>query len=473
MDWQFNANSARACQAQLVGCLWPSGKMLGGSSSINGMVYVRGNKLNYDHWSELGNAEWDYESVLADFKKTENNQNASFVSYENGRFHSNTGPIKIDIFGKFTATDRIFIDAALENGVPLVSDINADKTSGYVNLQGTIFNGRRQSVAKAFLVPADSRPNLHVIKNALVHKILINNHNQAYGVQFDYNGKIMKAFAHKEVILSAGAVMSPVLLMLSGIGPQSELIKHKIETKKYLNGVGKNLYDHLVVETFFTFDPTKRPQSSENDGMHRFAINEAGPFISLRQVSGYLNSKNDSKYADIQFYHAYFERNSSEFVFFIKSKRFNEDAMKQLLSLNENHDVAVVFIVDLQPKSSGYINLNGASISNKPIISPEYFSQREDMETMLREVKRQISFTESKSYRAHGGQFAWLPLKFCQQFEMMSDAYLECYIQQFTGTAYHYAGTCKMGPSTDSEAVVDSQLRVYGVDALRVIDGSM
>ncbi|KAG4076630.1 hypothetical protein HA402_001917 [Bradysia odoriphaga] len=475
VDWQFRARSSKACQAQPDGCFWPSGKMLGGSSSINGMVYVRGNKFNYDYWSELGNTGWDYDSVLRYFKKSECNQNASLVAYKGGRYHSNKGPIKIETFGDFLATDQIFIDAAVESGMKLVSDINADETSGYVNLQGTIFNGRRQSSAKAFLIPAKHRSNLHVIKNAFVQSILINERNLAYGVRFDYNnGTIMEAYARKEVILSAGTVMSPVLLMLSGIGPFDQLHKHKIKPKKYLNGIGKNLYDHLVVRMFFTFDPTETPQSSELDNLYQFAIHNSGPLVSMRQVSGYLNSKNDStRPADIQFYHAYFGRNSSAFASYMKGERFNDDTLKQLLSLNTDRDVAVVFSVDLQPKSKGHIELNGTDVRNKPIITPKYFDRKEDMETMLREVKRQIAFTDSESYRAHGGQFAWLPLKACQQFEMKSDAYLECYIQQFTTTAYHYVGTCKMGISKDSESVVDSNLRVYGVDALRIVDGSV
>lgn len=473
VDWQFHAKSSKACQAQPEGCYWPSGKMLGGSSSINGMVYVRGNRGNYDYWSELGNFDWDYESVLPYFKKSEGNQNASFVRYKNGRYHSDSGPLKIEKIGKFIDTDRIFIDAALENGMTLISDINADETNGYVNLQGTVFDGRRQSSAKAFLIPAKDRSNLHVIKDALVQKILINNRNRAYGVNFDCNGKTMRAYARKEVILSAGAVMSPVLLMLSGVGPQNQLSKHKIPAKKYLNGVGRNLHDHLAAQMFFTFNPTETPPSSEFDSLYQFAIKNTGPLVSMRQVGGFINSKNDSEFADIQFYHAYFGCNSSDFASYMRSKRFNEDTLEQLLSLNKNNDVAVVFSVALQPKSNGFIELDGTSIRNKPIIRPRYFTRKKDMETMIREVKRQISFTNSKSYRAHGGQFAWLQLKACNQFEMKSDAYLECYIQQFTDTAYHYVGTCKMGPNTDSEAVVDPLLRVYGVDALRVIDGSM
>lgn len=169
------------------------------------------------------------------------------MSYDNGRYHSASGPMKIDFFGNLIDTDKIFIDAALENGLTFIDDINADKTNGYLNLQGNTLNGRRQSTAKAFLIPAKNRPNLHVIKHALVKRILINNRNRAYGVKFTYKGKTMKAFARKEVILSAGTIMSPMLLMLSGAGPQEELQKHKIPPKAVLTGVGKNLYDHPVV----------------------------------------------------------------------------------------------------------------------------------------------------------------------------------------------------------------------------------
>lgn len=306
------------------------------------------------------------------------------MSYDNGRYHSASGPMKIDFFGNLIDTDKIFIDAALENGLTFIDDINADKTNGYLNLQGNTLNGRRQSTAKAFLIPAKNRPNLHVIKHALVKRILINNRNRAYGVKFTYKGKTMKAFARKEVILSAGTIMSPMLLMLSGAGPQEELQKHKIPPTAVLTGVGKNLYDHPVVRLFFTFNPTETKPSSPFDDIYQFAIHNSGALASFRNVGGFLNSKNNSKYADILFFHAYFTRYNSGFESYMKSERFNDDVLQQLLTLNRNNDVAVVSIVLEQPKSNGYIQLNGTRVCQNPIIRPEYFSQNEDIETMLR-----------------------------------------------------------------------------------------
>lgn len=445
--------------------------MLGGTGSINANIYMRGNAQNYDYWSSLGNDGWDYESVLPYFKKSEANQHAPFVSYDNGRYHSNSGPMKIDFLGDLRETDQMFINAAAEAGIPYVDNLNADKNIGYSNYQGNVADGRRQSSAKAFLASAKDRQNLHVIKRALAKKILIK-HKRAHGVKFTYKGKVMRAHAREEVILSAGTVMSPVILMRSGIGPNDELAKHNITPKSNLNGVGKNLYDHVILRLFFTFNPTETTTMSPFDSLYNFAVNNIGPYVNSRFVGAFVSSKNDPKYADVQFYPVYFTSNSSAFRSHLQYENFKSEIVDELIEINKNHNVAIIGVEIMQPKSRGSIELNGTSI-NKPIIRPEYYANREDMDTMMSEAKRQISFTNTKAYKANGGEFLWLPLKACENYELKSDAYLECYIQQFSFPGYHPVGTSKMGPSSDSEAVVDPQLRVNGVQGLRVIDASV
>lgn len=472
-DWQFYAPSSSACLGRKDNCFWPRGRMLGGTSSLNGMVYVRGNAHNYNYWSKLGNTGWDYESVLAYFKKSEANQYAPFVSYANGRYHNAKGPIKVDFMGDLYPTDQIFIDAAAENGIPFITDINADNTTGYLNLQGTMANGRRQSSANRYLAPAKHRQNLKVIKHAFVTKILVDQQNRAHGVKFTYKGNSLRAFARKEIILSAGAVMSPIVLMYSGIGAQDQLQKHKIPVKKNLNGVGANLYDHLDVRLFFTFNPTETAASSDLDSVYQLAVHNSGPFVSMRRVGEFVNTRNNSKYPDIQVYQAYFTSNNPGFKGYLLAENFKDEIVKQLIELNRKRDVAVVFIASLQPKSHGYVKMNGSCSCNKPIIQANYYSNRYDMETMVHEAKRQISYTNTKAYRTNGGEYVWLPLKDCEQFELKSDAYLECHIRQFSSSAYHPVGTCKMGPKSDKLAVIDPDLKVHGIDRLRVIDASV
>lgn len=475
-DWQFVIDSPDTCQAGKNGCVLPCGKILGGSSSINGMVYMRGSDKDYNHWSSLGNYGWDYESVLPYFKKSEANQHAPFVSKDNGRYHSATGPMKVDFVGPFSPIDYVFINAGAEMGIPFESDLNGEKKVGYIRYQATLSGGRRQSTASAFLSPARDRKNLNVIKNALVEKVLINEQKQAYGVEFTYNGTTLQAKARKEVILSAGAVMSPTILMLSGVGPQDQVENHKIPEKLNLNGVGNNLHDHIIVRLFFTFNPTTSKTSSASafDNFYQLAIYNSGPYATPSLSAGaYINSKNDSNHCDFHFWPSYFNSKSSDFTSFLQSENYQDEIVEKLTAINQDHDVAVIFLEIMQPKSSGYIHLNGNSASKKPIIRPKYYSNNADMEAMKKEVRRQMSFANTNAYKEKGGQFVWLPLKACEQFELETDEYLECYIRQFSFSGYHPVGTCKMGVDSDTEAVVDPELRVRGIDKLRVVDNSV
>lgn len=470
-DWGFHTEQKTACRAQVNGCYWPRGKMLGGSSSINGMIYVRGTDRDYNRWAAAGNIGWDYESVLPYYKKSEANQYQPFVAYQNGRYHNANGPMKIDFFGDYYESDKIFFEAAKERGVPFGDDINADKHLGYLNAQGTIFQGRRVSTAHAFLIPAMHRPNLRIIKHAFVKKILINDQNRAYGVKFTIKGKKkMKAFAKKEVILSAGTVQSPVLLMISGIGPKKHLEKHNISMKADLQ-VGKNVMDHVIVNAFFAFNPTETVSTSQFDGIYNFAIYNTGYLVSGRMLSAFVNSKNDSSYADIQFYPIYFTRNTLSS--YLDDMEYNENIKQTLNKVNENYDVAVIRINLLVPKSKGQILLRSKSACDPPIIKPNYLSENEDMATLVRALKEQIAYSSTKSYRSNGGHFIKIPLDDCDGLKYMSQEYLECYIRSFSYTDYHPVGSSKMGPKYDRSAVVDPQLRVYQIDGLRQIDAGM
>lgn len=473
VDWQFYAQSSRACRANVGGCFWPRGRMLGGSSAMNFMVYVRGNDRDYDRWEqEFGIPGWNYETALKYFKKSEGNQQPSFVQYDDGRYHSACGPQKIDLLGSLTPFQEMLIEAANEKGIPTIDDINADKLTGYVNLQGTYFQGRRWSAAKSFLIPAKDRPNLDVIKHAFVKKILINEKNQAYGVKFDYKGITMKAYCRKEVVLSAGAVMSPVILMHSGIGPRCELKKYKISVKSDLP-VGKNLIDHLYTLVWLKFNPSQTSPLDSLDSTYNLAIHNSGSLASAAQPSGFINTFNNSIYPDIQTLIHYYPAKSPDLRSYLDQYAYNDNFKSKLIAENENHDIVGFIVADVQPKSRGYIKLGGSSPCDRPKIRPKYLSHPEDMNTMLQGVKQQLSFLDTEAYQANGGEFIWIPIEECDRFPFKSDDYLKCYIAYSSGTTYHPLGTSKMGSDSDPTAVVDQFLRVRGIDGLRQIDAGM
>lgn len=477
-DWKFYAESDSACLAHR--CYWPRGKMLGGSSAMNAMFYVRGTSRDFNRWAELGNPTWDWEHALEYMKKSEGNQNPEFVKYQNGKFHNDKGPLIVDFYGELHSFSKIFIEAGQELGLKFIDDINADKVLGYVNAQATVSNGRRQSTAKSYLIPAKNRTNLHIVKHAHVQKILIDDQNVASGVEFLYkNRTILKATNRKEVILSGGAVSSPQLLMLSGIGPREHLKKHNIRVKHDSAAVGKNLLDHIFTALYFQFhrsSPTKQAPTDVLDAIYNLAIHNEGPFTNLgpSQLVAMLNTENGTgTEPDIELNFLMFEQNSWKFKVHLQGRKYDESIEKALLEANTKADIAIVWPTLLQPKSSGFIELESSSPEAKPRIVPKYYSDNDDMITMLRAVKQQISYENTDTYRKHEGEFLKLPLNECDQFEFKSDNYLRCYIKYFSSTLYHPVGTSRMGPDSDSHAVVDSRLNVRGVKRLRQIDAGI
>lgn len=341
IDWQFYTESNDSCLGQTTqGCFWPRGKVLGGSSTINYMLYVRGNPADFNRWSELGNVGWDYENVLPYFKKLELNHHEDFVNYKNGKYHSADGLQNIDFF----ATDgtesqrELLLKAAIEAGNPHIDDINADIGLGYLNLQGFHYDGFRQSAAKSYLVPAKKRRNLHVIKNAMAQKVLIDENNKAYGVEFLYNGnKNFKAIAKKEVIVSCGSVMSPHLLMLSGIGPKEQLEPLGIEVKSDL-AVGKNLIDHPGVTLWFRFDPTSTSPLNVLETVTQYITTRTGYLSSIgaTQFSGFINTVNGTGAPDFQLQFFYFTKSSYQLPFFLNIFNYVDDLKQKLLSENDH-----------------------------------------------------------------------------------------------------------------------------------------
>lgn len=437
------------------------------------MLYTRGNKANFDAWFRLGNVGWDYKSVLPYFKKSEGNQHVPFVQYKNGFYHNASGPWKIDFFAKerMDAYRKMFMDAAKQAGHQIIDDINADTSLGYLEMQAIYSNGRRQSAAKAFLLPAMNRTNLHIIKHALVKKVLINSNNEAYGVEFVYNETHkMRARARKEVILAAGTYMSPVLLMSSGIGPKAELEKFDILVKADLS-VGENLLDHGALNLWFKFNPSDDESPTQQlEDIFDLAIRNTGMLASrgTTNVNGFLNPLNGSiPTVQIQFF--YYKRNVTALIDFLRS--YKAGIAQALIKENENHDVAMIGLSLLQPKSKGRVILDRSSSEARPFIIPEYFTDETDVKTTIAAIKQQISFINTPAYQENGAEFIHIPIDECDCFHFQSDEYFRCYITYLGGGNNHPIGTSKMTP--DADGVVDPRLRVKNIKNLRQADAGV
>lgn len=471
-DWQFSAKAKRYCLGYPGGCSLPRGKMLGGCDSLNGIVVVRGNDRDYDDWERMGNPTWNWENVLKYFKKSEGNQNMNRFSNTSGKYHSANGQLIIDSFGENHPFGKVVTAAAKELGYNQLDDLVPYKWLGYIYAQGTLHNGRREGVAKNFLASASNRPNLHVIKNGLVEKIEIVD-KKAVKVHFSYKGKNMTAKNKKDVILSAGALSSPQILMLSGIGPEKHLQEFNIEVNANLS-VGKNHQDHATLMIFFQLELNNSSEyfSLQNlDNTYNIAIHNSGPLsaLGLRNLLAFLNTTSKYGYPDVGLQHFYFERGTSDIEGYANG--LIEPAKWMLLEQNKKTDMLGIAISLYRPKSRGTVKLSGNSITDKPDIDLNFLDYNEEIEIFVRSIKQQVTLTTTKAYKKIGAKFMQLPIPTCRGRNL--DEYYRCYVHNFCRSNHHHVGTSKMGPKSDPDAVVDSHLRVIGIDNLREIDAGI
>lgn len=452
--------------------------MLGGSHGINAMVYFRGNPADFDNWAEMGNPSWDWDSVLEYFKRSESNQNASFVKHQNGKYHGANGPMSVGSYHTDGDARQLILDAAHEMGYKHLDDLNADQYIGFGTIQGTLKDGERLSTAKAYLTLAKNRPNLHVIKHAHVTRVVLDGRGRATGVEFVYkNGQRMQAQATREVIVSAGAINTPQLLMLSGIGPADHLNKFDIPVRQNL-AVGDNLQDHVIVPLLLSFSELNEEESlaAVADEFYQYLMHRTGPLAGIGSVSllGLINTENKTGYPDIELQYFNFKAKSTKLELILSEHvQFKDSIVKAIVEQNAQSEVSILFIELLRPESLGEIRLNSQNPFDKPHIQPNYLSDQRDVDTLLRGIKFQEKLLTTSTFKKTGVQLLRIPLEECDREEYLSDAYWKCYMSYMASTVYHPMGTAKMGPSTDVNAVVDSELRVYGVNGLRVIDASV
>ncbi|XP_044738151.1 glucose dehydrogenase [FAD, quinone] [Chrysoperla carnea] len=480
LDWKYKTEPQfTACLGMVNGrCNWPRGKVIGGSSVLNYMLYLRGNKRDYDIWEAQGNPGWAAKDVLPYFKKSEDQQNPYLARTP---FHSTGGYLTVGEAPWHSPLAAAFVQAGVELGYEN-RDINGEYQTGFMIAQGTTRRGSRCSTGKAFLRPIRLRKNLHVTMNALVTRILIDPMKKvAYGVEFYREGEFHKITATKEVILSGGSVNSPQLLMLSGIGPSEDLIQHKIPVISDLR-VGHNLQDHVGLGglTFMLNQQIGIIESRIHalTNVLQYAVLGQGPLTALGGVEGlafvntkYVNASLD--FPDIEFHFIPASTNSDGGRQLRKAHGLTEAFYNKVFMPINEKDTWSVMPVLLRPRSRGHIKLRSKNPFDYPLIYPNYFQDDFDMKTLIEGVKIAVALSKTKSMRRFGSQLN--PYKFpaCIHIPEYTDKYWECMIRQYSVTIYHPVGTCKMGPYWDQTAVVNPQLKVYGVDRLRVIDASI
>lgn len=425
----------------------PRGKVLGGSSSINAMVYIRGNKHDYNNWAALGNEGWDYESLLPYFIKAENNK-----TFTESDVHGVNGPLHVQDLSQPSPVNQLFLNACEQQGVPHNGDINAGQQVGARLSQVTQYQGERCSAAKAYITPHLNRKNLTVLSKVHVNKVLFCD-KTATGVSVSINNKAVVLHAKKEVVLSAGAINSPQILMLSGVGPKEQLKQHNIEIVNELSGVGENLHDHLTVVPLYKAKYSKGTFGISAGGAFNIAkgcvdwfVKREGQLTSnFAESHAFIKLFSDSKVPDVQL----------EFVIGLV------DDHSRKLHLGHGYSIHCSI---MQPKSRGTIRLADANPLSAPLIDPSYLSHPDDLNVMLAGLKKTLQIMQSEAFDVIRGNMVY-PL------DVNNNEQLIEYIRQTAETEYHPVGTCKMGQ--DAMAVVNSQLQVHGVKNLRVVDASI
>tara|TARA_B110000008_G_scaffold46284_1_gene44434 strand:+ start:1515 stop:3194 length:1680 start_codon:yes stop_codon:yes gene_type:complete len=425
----------------------PRGKTLGGSSSINAMLYVRGHKWDYDHWSDLGNSGWSYDEVLPYFKKAEHNE------VHQDSFHGQNGPLNV---AKIRHKNKP-VDEFVETGSSIFGfndDFNGENQEGIGYYQTTQKGGKRCSAAKAYLVPALERENLTVLTDTNVNKILINN-DRATGVScIDEDGNEFVIRASKEVLLSSGAFGSPQVLLRSGVGPEEEITKHGIDHKVELPGVGKNLQDHIDYLSVHKYKSLNLFGFSLGTiffkyplELIKYILTKTGMFTStVAEAGGFIRSRNDITVPDIQLH----------FAPGMVVDHGRESVWGTGLSCHT---------CLLRPKSRGEVTLQSSDPSDDPKIDPKFLSHPDDMRDMIAGYKKMMKIMNKEPLSKYTSAHVQRPV------DLDNDEDIEQAIREDADTVYHPVGTCKMG--SDDMSVVNERLKVHKVSGLRVVDASV
>ena len=423
----------------------PRGRVLGGSGAINGMVYFRGHPRDYDDWADMGATGWSYAEVLPYFTRTEHNED-----YPESVFHGAGGPINVKHVPNPNELNYAFMEALASLQFPACPDFNGPNPEGYGRRQGLIRNGRRETTAGSMLRPAMARGNIHLQTDAPVARVLIES-ERAIGVEL-LDGRIIRA--RREVVLCAGTVQTPQILLLSGIGPGAHLSELGIEVRHDLAGVGENYHDHVASPMHVeTSDPTSYGLSLKalpRDLLHlgQYLLTRTGPLAgNVFESVAFLRTDPSLERPDVQFV-------------FQPAKRLT---VKQI-PFPVGHGYAISPVA-LYPKSRGTVRLASPDPQDAPLIDPRLLSQPDDIKPLIRALRiARAAFSSEAFARYEGAEVAPGP-------DVDTDEALDAYIRETGYTVHHPVGTCRMG--TDDKAVVDPELRVRGIKGLRVADASV
>lgn len=484
VDWRYYAEpSATGSLGTKTGSYWPRGKMLGGSSGINAMLYIRGNKQDYDRWHAAGNPTWGWEQVLPYFKKSENNKVAKIAI--DSQYHATNGPLSIDYYSKELSPPIADVVGRSFNeiGYDTILDYNnGDRYLGWMRSQGTIDNGMRCSAAKAFLNRnlVGGRKNLHIIKHAHVTRLETDaKSNSVRGVRFVLNGKERVVTSSKEVILSAGAINSPQILMLSGIGPAAELEALGIDTFANVQHVGANLQDHLIVPFIIGYHKSTAqplPPTALLTGLFEYGLSKSGIFsgLGITDHMAFVSTENNSEYPDIQYLNYHVPKNATENIVHLLSLfNYQDETINSVVAANREQELVIFLTTLLNPLSRGKIQLRSANANDPPRIHANYFDNEKDLDTMVRAIRLLQQFNSTHTFSEHEGQLVQIDVPGCRNIAYDTDDYWKCFARHLSTTLYHPVGTVKMGPLSDQTAVVDSQLKLRGINGLRVVDASI
>ena len=450
INWMYEAEPTYWTADRIIDV--PRGKTLGGSSSINGHIYNRGQRLDYDTWSQRGNRGWGYADILPYFKRCEQRIGAG-----DDTFRGRDGNLQVTDLNYKHPLCEAFMEGAGELGIPRNLDYNGSSQEGISYVQRTTYRRRRVSTARAFLNPAKKRSNLKVVTNAFVTRILLDN-KKAHGVEFSKGGRggeLSKVSAKKEVILSGGTINSPQLLQLSGIGEGALLRSLGIEVVHELAGVGENLRDHYAprfcarVKGIETINEQSKGVKLLGEIAKYFVGGRSILNLSPSMVYGFWHSDPVAKNNDIQF------------VFAPASYKLGKHG------LLADHPGFTVAAWQHRPDSKGWVRLRSVDPFEKPIIQPNYLSEESDRAVTIKAMRlaRSLMHTKSMSPYFDGEEYPGS--------EIESDDELLDAARHWGSTTYHVMGTCRMGPDSDPMAVVDDNLRVKGIANLRVIDASI
>ena len=425
----------------------PRGKVLGGTSSVNGMIYIRGHRADYDHWAAQGNPGWSFDAVLPYFLRSENNERGAAA------LHGVGGPLNVMDLTSPNRLGQRFIAAAEQAGHRHNPDFNGPEQEGVGIYQVTQKNGERFSAAKGYVTPNLARPNLQIITGAHTTRILLEK-KRAVGVEYQQDGLLKQLRTEREVLLCAGALQSPQILMLSGIGAHEHLVQTGIATQHALPGVGQHLHDHVDVAQIFNAPAMTDLLGISPSGFVKLVRgisewrNHRRGMLTTNYAEGggFIKSSLDEPIPDLQLHY---------FV-----AKIVDHARKTVLGHGYSLHICL-----LRPQSRGSVRLASKDPSDAPVIDPNFLAERDDMDRLIRGF-RLLRTIASQPALAEGGA-----REFASSAKAQTDMRIEQYIRDHADTIYHPVGSCRMGNGPLD--VVDAQLRVHGVQGLRVVDASI